>query len=138
MAYKILLLAGDGVGVEIANSALGVAKFFQSNNILNIEIEEGLVGGNAIDQTGTPLPEETLRLAKQSDAILFGAVGGPKWDSLENKDRPEAGLLKLRSELDLFCNLRPATVLDGMADTSTLKTKLVDNLDLMIIRELTG
>ena len=138
MAYKILLLAGDGVGVEIANSALRVAKFFQSNNILNIEIEEGLVGGSAIDQTGTPLPEETLRLAKQSDAILFGAVGGPKWDSLENKDRPEAGLLKLRSELDLFCNLRPATVLDGMADTSTLKTKLVDNLDLMIIRELTG
>ena len=138
MTYKILLLAGDGVGVEIAESALKVISFFQSNNILNMEIEKGLVGGSAIDQTGTPLPEETLRLAKYSDAILFGAVGGPKWDSLENKDRPEAGLLKLRSELDLFCNLRPATVLNGMANTSTLNAKLVDKLDLMIIRELTG
>ena len=138
MTYKILLLAGDGIGVEIADSALELITFFQSSNILNIEVEKGLVGGSAIDQTGTPLPEETLSLAKSSDAILFGAVGGPKWDSLENKDRPEAGLLKLRSELDLFCNLRPATVLNGMADTSTLKTKLVDNLDLMIIRELTG
>lgn len=138
MTYKILILAGDGIGVEIAASALKVVEFFQTNNIVNIEIEEGSVGGEAIDQFGTPLPEETLRLAKASDSILFGAVGGPKWDSLENKHRPEAGLLKLRAELDLFCNLRPATVLAGMSDSSTLRSELVEGLDLMIIRELTG
>ncbi|MEC8148333.1 MAG: 3-isopropylmalate dehydrogenase [Pseudomonadota bacterium] len=138
MAYKILLLAGDGIGAEITNSALEIIKFFKSNEILKIETENALVGGDAIDKVGTPLPEETLNLAKASDSILFGAVGGPKWDGLENKDRPEAGLLKLRAELDLFCNLRPATVLNGMADSSTLKSELVENLDLMIIRELTG
>ncbi len=128
---NILVLPGDNIGPEITSEAVKVINQVKQSFNLDVNVAFGVIGGEAIDNFGHPCPIETINLAKSSKAILLGAVGGPKWDSLENKDRPEAGLLKLRSELDLFCNLRPATVLNGMADTSTLKTKLVDKLSLI-------
>lgn len=137
MTKKIAVLPGDGIGPEIVAEAVKVLEQFRTQG-LDISLEEGLVGGAAYDETGTPLPDATLDLAKQSDAILLGAVGGYKWESLDISVRPEKGLLGLRSELNLFANLRPALLYPQLADASTLKADVVAGLDLMIVRELTG
>ncbi len=134
---KIAVLAGDGIGPEIVREAVKVLERLRADG-LAVELEEGLVGGAAYDVHGTPLPEETLALARSADAILLGAVGGYKWESLDISVRPEKGLLGLRSELALFSNLRPAILYQQLADASTLKPEVVGGLDLMIVRELTG
>ncbi len=138
MTHKILLLAGDGIGPEIIGATERLLQALVSRFGLALEFERALMGGCAIDAHGTALPEETLNLARAADAILLGAVGGPKWDKVERSIRPERGLLRLRSALDLFCNLRPAVLFPALADASTLKPEVVSGLDLMIIRELTG
>ena len=138
MTHKILLIPGDGIGPEIVGAAEQVLGALQARFGFNCEIEHALMGGCAIDAHGTALPDVTLDLARASDAILLGAVGGPKWDKVERAIRPERGLLKLRSELDLFCNLRPAVLFPALADASTLKSEVVSGLDIMIIRELTS
>lgn len=137
MTKKILVLPGDGIGQEIVAEAVKVIKALQADG-LDVEMEEGLIGGAAYDVTGSPLPEETLTKAKAADAILLGAVGGYKWESLDISVRPEKGLLGLRAELDLFANLRPAILYPQLADASTLKPEVVSGLDIMIVRELTG
>lgn len=137
MTQKIAVLPGDGIGPEIVAEAVKVLNAFRAEG-LNIDLEYGLVGGAAYDETGTPLPAETLSMAKSADAILLGAVGGYKWESLDISVRPEKGLLGLRSELNLFANLRPAMLYPQLADASTLKQEVVAGLDLMIVRELTG
>ncbi|MCW8901874.1 MAG: 3-isopropylmalate dehydrogenase [Gammaproteobacteria bacterium] len=137
MTKKILVLPGDGIGQEIVAEAVKVIQKLQADG-LDVEMENGLVGGAAYDETGSPLPEETLTKAKAADAILLGAVGGYKWESLEIAVRPEKGLLGLRAELDLFANLRPAILYPQLADASTLKPEVVSGLDIMIVRELTG
>ena len=137
MTKKIAVLPGDGIGQEIVAEAVKVIKALQADG-LDVEMKEGLVGGTAYDATGSPLPEESLALAKESDAILLGAVGGYKWESLDIAVRPEKGLLGLRAELDLFANLRPAILYPQLADASTLKPEVVSGLDIMIVRELTG
>ena len=138
MSKKILLLPGDGIGHEIVAEAEKVLHCLQKEHGLNIELESALVGGSAYDKHGTPLPDQTLALAKQADAILFGAIGGYKWESLDISVRPEKALLGLRSELDLFANLRPAILYPQLASASTLKEDVVSGLDIMIVRELTG
>ena len=137
MAKKILVLPGDGIGQEIVAEAVKVIKALQADG-LKVEMDEALVGGTAYDATGTPLPEETLTKAKEADAVLLGAVGGYKWESLDISVRPEKGLLGLRAELDLFANLRPAILYPQLADASTLKPEVVSGLNIMIVRELTG
>lgn len=137
MTKKIAVLAGDGIGPEIVAEAVKVLKAFKQDG-LGIELEYGLIGGAAYDETGSPLPEATLEMAKQADAILLGAVGGYKWESLDISVRPEKGLLGIRSQLNLFANLRPALLYPQLADASTLKPEVVAGLDLMIVRELTG
>jgi len=134
---KIALLAGDGIGPEILREAVGILDIFRREG-LPIETEEALVGGAAYDDCGDPLPRATLDLAKQADAVLFGAVGGPKYDTLPRDKRPEKAILGLRKECDFFANLRPATVFPELADASTLKPEVVSGLDIMIVRELTG
>src|SRR5438067_5103599 len=135
---KVLVLAGDGIGPEIMRQALRVIEFFDRRHLASFEITEGLVGGAALDQSGVPLSDDTLAEAVASDAVLFGAVGGAKWDTLPFDLRPERGILRLRKELDLFANLRPAVVFEALADASSLKREIVAGLDLMIVRELTG
>ncbi|MFK5914871.1 MAG: 3-isopropylmalate dehydrogenase [Woeseiaceae bacterium] len=137
MTKKIAVLPGDGIGQEIVAEAVKVIEALKANG-LDVEMEHGLVGGTAYDETGSPLPEATLKLAKKSDAILLGAVGGYKWESLDIAVRPERGLLGLRAELDLFANLRPAILYPQLADASSLKPEIVSGLDIMIVRELTG
>ena len=137
MTKKIAVLPGDGIGQEIVAEAVKMIKALQADG-LDVAMEEGLVGGTAYDATGTPLPEETLKLARESDAVLLGAVGGYKWESLDISVRPEKGLLGLRKELGLFANLRPAILYPQLADASTLKPEVVSGLDIMIVRELTG
>jgi 3-isopropylmalate dehydrogenase len=137
MTKKILILPGDGIGQEIVAEAVKLIKALQANG-LDVEMEEGLVGGSAYDVTGSPLPEETLTKARAADAILLGAVGGYKWEALDISVRPEKGLLGLRAELDLFANLRPAILYPQLADASSLKPEIVSGLDIMIVRELTG
>jgi len=137
MTKKIAVLPGDGIGQEIVAEAVKVIEALKKDG-LDVEMEHGLVGGTAYDETGSPLPEATLKLAKESDAILLGAVGGYKWESLDIAVRPEKGLLGLRAELDLFANLRPAILYPQLADASTLKPEVVSGLDIMIVRELTG
>ena len=134
---KIALLAGDGIGPEILREAVRVLDVLRAEG-LAIETEEALVGGAACDAQGDPLPDATLRLAKAADAVLFGAVGGPKYDALPREKRPERAILGLRRECDFFANLRPATVFPELAEASTLKPEVVVGLDLMIVRELTG
>ena len=134
---KIALLAGDGIGPEILAEAVKVLDVLRGEG-MTIETEEALVGGAAYDKHGDPLPEATLKLAKQADAVLFGAVGGPQYDTLARDKRPEKAILGLRKECDFFANLRPATVFPELADASSLKPELVSGLDLMIVRELTG
>lgn len=138
MSKKILVLPGDGIGPEIMAEAIKVLECLQQEFGLKIELERGLLGGAAYDATGKPLPEETLRLAKESDAILLGAVGGPQYDTVDRPLRPEQGLLGIRSALGLFGNLRPAILYPQLASASALKAELVSGLDLMIVRELTG
>ena len=135
---KILVLPGDGIGPEIMREVMRVIEFFDKRHIASFEVSEGLVGGAAYDASGTPLTDETLAQAQASDAVLFGSVGGPKWETLPFELQPERGLLRLRKEMDLFANLRPAIVFEALADASTLKRELVAGLDLMIVRELTG
>ena len=134
---KIALLAGDGIGPEILREAVRVLDALRSEG-LAIETEEALVGGAACDAYGDPLPPETLGLAKSADAVLFGAVGGPRYDALPRDKRPEKAILGLRKECDFFANLRPANVFPELADASTLKPEVVSGLDIMIVRELTG
>ncbi|WP_299729153.1 3-isopropylmalate dehydrogenase [uncultured Endozoicomonas sp.] len=138
MSKQILCLPGDGIGPEIMAEALKVLDVVKQTFGLDIEVSHGLVGGAAIDQDGVPLTDDVLAVAKASDAILFGSVGGPKWDDQPMVNRPEKGLLKLRSELDLFANLRPAILFPQLAAASSLKPELVAGLDILIVRELTG
>ncbi len=138
MTSKILVLPGDGIGVEIVAEALKVIDALRAGFGLEVEMEQSLVGGVAYDATGTPLPEETLKLAREADAVLLGAVGGPKWEALDYAVRPERGLLGLRAELALYANLRPAILYPQLAAASTLKPEVVAGLDIMIVRELTG
>ncbi len=138
MTKKILILPGDGIGQEIVAEAVKALNALQQDFGLKVEINHGLVGGTAYDQTGSPLPQETLDQAKQSDAILLGAVGGPKWEPLDIAVRPEKGLLGLRAGLGLFANLRPAILYPQLANASSLKPEVVAGLDIMIVRELTG
>ena len=139
MNHKILILAGDGIGPEIMTEAEKVLDALVREFGLEISIERALVGGAAYDDCGTPLPEQTLQMALASDAVLFGAVGGPKWDGLERDLRPERGaLLPLRAELALFANLRPALAYPQLVAASSLKPELVSGLDILIVRELTG
>ncbi len=138
MTKKIAVLAGDGIGTEIIAEALKVLNFLNVDMDLGLTFEEGLIGGAAYDVHQTPFPQETIDLVKAADAVLLGAVGGKKWESLEIALRPEKGLLGLRSELELFSNLRPALLYPQLADASTLKAEVISGLDLMIVRELTG
>ena len=135
---KILILPGDGIGKEIVAQAVKVIDSLNANRDMGMSLVEGLIGGVAYDETGSPLPEETINSAKSCDSILLGAVGGPKWESLERDLRPERGLLGIRAELDLFANLRPAILYPQLANASSLKTEIVSGLDLMIVRELVG
>ncbi len=138
MTRRILILAGDGIGPEIMQHAVRVLDVARDRQGFDVELEHALVGGAAIDAHGTPLPESTLALAKAADALLLGAVGGPKWDDLPTAKRPERGLLGLRSGLELFANLRPAILFPQLASASSLKPELVAGLDILILRELTG
>ncbi|CAK0779036.1 3-isopropylmalate dehydrogenase [uncultured Gammaproteobacteria bacterium] len=135
---KILVLPGDGIGPEVMRQASRVIQWLEKRRGISFELAEGLVGGASIDAHGTSLTEETLAVAMSVDAVMLGAVGGPKWDNVAYNIRPEAALLRLRKELGLFANLRPATVLDALIDASTLKPEVVRGLDIMIVRELTG
>ncbi|MDB4038567.1 3-isopropylmalate dehydrogenase [Candidatus Thioglobus sp.] len=135
---KILILPGDGIGTEIVDQAVKVINSLNSNHEMGMTLVNGLIGGIAYDETGSPLPDETIKTAKSCDSILLGAVGGPKWEVLERDLRPERGLLGIRSELDLFSNLRPAILYPQLASASSLKTEIVSGLDLMIVRELVG
>ena len=137
MSSKILVLPGDGIGVEVADQTIRVIEKLNEQG-LDANYDKDLVGGASYDVNGEPLTEAVLEKAKNSDAILLGAVGGSKWDDVERSKRPEAGLLGLRKELELFANLRPALVFDALVDASTLKNDVVNNLDIMIVRELTG
>jgi len=134
----ILILPGDGIGPEIVAEAVKVLACLRDSGDLAIEMDEALVGGAAIDATGTPLPDATLSSARAADAVLLGAVGGPKWEPLPIEIRPEKGLLGLRSGLGLFANLRPAILYRQLASASSLKPELVAGLDILIVRELTG
>ncbi len=138
MNYKLKILAGDGIGTEIINEARKVISWINANSKINIETNDGLIGGASIDEYGNPFTTETLEQCRDSDAILMGSVGGPKWSDVDYKIRPEAGLLKLRKELGLFANLRPALVFDALVDASSLKPEIVKGLDILIVRELTG
>jgi 3-isopropylmalate dehydrogenase len=135
---KVLVLPGDGIGPEIMREVMRVMEFFDKRRIASFEVSEGLVGGSAYDADGVPLTDATLARAQASDAVLFGSVGGPKWETLPFELQPERGLLRLRKEMDLFANLRPAQVFEALADASSLKRELVAGLDLLIVRELTG
>jgi len=137
--YRIAVLPGDGIGAEIVPEAIGVLEVIARKYGHQFEFTEGLIGGAAIDAMGMPLPEETLTLCRASDAILLGAVGGPKWDNLPVALRPEAAaLLGLRKGLGLYANIRPAILYPALADASTLKREVIAGIDLMVIRELTG
>jgi len=136
--HKIALLGGDGIGQEVTPEARKVLEVVGRATGASFEFEAALIGGAAIDATGEPLPASTLRLCEQSDAIIFGAVGGPKWDDLPQEQKPERGLLGLRKELDLFANLRPAKCFPMLVDASPLKREVVEGTDIMVIRELTG
>ncbi|MGN0302155.1 MAG: 3-isopropylmalate dehydrogenase [Anaerotardibacter sp.] len=137
--YKICLLPGDGIGPEIIAEGVKVLNAVGAKYDTVFECEEALIGGCAIDATGNPLPDETLEIAKASDAVLLAAVGGPKWDTTDStKPRPEQGLLKIRKELGLYANLRPVKIFNALADASTLKPEVIDGVDCVIVRELTG
>ena len=136
--YRITLLPGDGIGPEILDVAVAVLNRVGEKLGLQFEFKTALMGGAAIDATGVPLPDETLEMCRSSDAVLLAAIGGYKWDTLPNSLRPERGLLGLRAGLGLFANLRPATILPQLIDASSLKREVVEGVDIMVVRELTG
>ncbi|HUH42524.1 MAG TPA: 3-isopropylmalate dehydrogenase [Sulfurimonas sp.] len=136
--YKIALIKGDGIGPEIIDEAVKVLDAIASCCNLEFSYEEALMGGCAYDMTGDPLPQETIDISLKSDAVLFGAIGGAKWDNLPREKRPESGLLKFRKELGVYANLRPATVFDELINASSLKPEVVKGVDLMVVRELIG
>lgn len=138
MTQKLMILPGDGIGPEIVAEAEKVLSWLQDHAGLDIETEHGLIGGQSYDEHGVPFSDGDLEKCRAADAILMGSVGGPKWDDVDYNLRPEAGLLRLRKELDLFANLRPALVFDALVDASTLKPEIVRGLDILIVRELTG
>ncbi|KAG4972660.1 hypothetical protein AAZX31_13G348900 [Glycine max] len=137
-SYSITLIPGDGIGPEIISVAKDVLVLVGSLEGIKFEFQEVLMGGAALDATGVPLPDDTLSAAKQSHAVLLGAVGGYKWDKNEKHLKPETGLLQIRKELGVFANLRPATVYSPLVDASTLKREVAEGVDIMLIRELTG
>jgi 3-isopropylmalate dehydrogenase len=136
--HRILILPGDGIGPEVTHQARRVLEAVAAREGLSLSFEEGLIGGAAIDARGTPLADDVLETARACRAVLLGAVGGPKWDDMPVATRPERGLLRIRKELGLFANLRPATVFPALAGASTLKPEVVDGIDLLVVRELTG
>jgi 3-isopropylmalate dehydrogenase len=136
--HKLLLLPGDGIGPEVMAEVKRLIDWLNAQGIAHFETEQGLVGGSAYDAHKVSITDDTMAKAKAADAVIFGAVGGPKWDSVPYEARPEAGLLRLRKDLGLFANLRPAVVYPALADASSLKPELVEGLDIMIVRELTG
>ncbi|MEB3229990.1 MAG: 3-isopropylmalate dehydrogenase [Leptolyngbyaceae bacterium] len=136
--YRITLLPGDGIGPEIMTVAVAVLTEIGQQFDLTFDCTSALIGGCAIDETGSPLPDETLDQCRNSDAVLLAAIGGQKWDSLPNDQRPERGLLGLRAGLGLFANLRPAQILPQLVDASSLKREVVEGVDIMVVRELTG
>ena len=138
MSKNILVLPGDGIGQEVTASAIEVLEFLIEEYDLDFSITSMNVGGTAYNDCGSPLPEEVLDAAKEADAILFGAVGGTEWDNLDWDLRPENALLTLRKELNLFANLRPAFLFNELSEASPLKKEIIDNLDILIVRELTG
>ena len=138
MSKQILILPGDGIGQEVTASMMEVLNYLILEQSLDFKIEERTVGGCSYEEFGKPLTDETLSVAKQSDAILFGAVGGPQWDNLGWDVRPEQALLGLRKSLGLFANLRPAFLFNELASASPLKNHIIENLDILIVRELTG
>jgi 3-isopropylmalate dehydrogenase len=138
MTDKILILKGDGIGPEIVNEAIKVLDVVKARFNLELDLTEGLIGGAAYDETGSPFPDESLALAQDADAILLGAVGGPKWEKLDRAVTPERGLLAIRSKLELFANLRPAILYPQLEAATSLKPEIVSGLDIMIVRELTG
>jgi 3-isopropylmalate dehydrogenase len=138
MAYKVLVLKGDGIGPEVTGEALQVLKVVTRDAAIDIEFKEALAGGHALDVHGTPLPDNVLGQARDSDAILLGAVGGPKWDDPKAQKRPEQALLTLRKELGLFANVRPVKAFKELLPASPLKPEIVTDVDLVVIRELTG
>jgi 3-isopropylmalate dehydrogenase len=138
MKAKIMVIAGDGIGVEVTAASVEVLQKIAAKYGHEFTFEEALIGGIAIDKTGTPLPDETLRLGEQSDAILLGAVGGPKWDNPTAAVRPEQGLLKIRKHFDLFANLRPVKAYPALAQYTPLRADLLDGVDMLFVRELTG
>ena len=135
---KLLILPGDGIGPEVMREVRRVIDWMDRRRLVTFDVSDDHVGGSAIDTYGTPMTDETMAKAKEADAILFGSVGGPKWDKLGFDMRPEIAILRLRKELDLFANLRPAMVFDPLVDASTLKADVVRGLDIMIVRESTG
>lgn len=138
MSKQILILPGDGIGPEIMAEAVKVLELANDKYSLGFELSHDVIGGAAIDKHGVPLADETLDRARAADAVLLGAVGGPKWDAIERDIRPERGLLKIRAQLGLFGNLRPAILYPQLADASSLKPEIVAGLDILIVRELTG
>ena len=137
-SYRIALLAGDGIGPEVTAEAARVLEAVGKRAGVSFQFTPALNGGAAIDATGGPLPRQTLELCRSSQAILFGAVGGPKWDHLPQEQKAERGLLAIRKDLDLYANLRPAVCFPMLVDASPLKRSVVEGTDIMVIRELTG
>ena len=135
---KILLLPGDGIGPEVVNEVKKVIQWFNSNKSLDFTIDEDLIGGASIEKHKSPITDEVFYKAIESEIIIFGACGGPKWDNLEFSKKPERALLKLRKELKLFANLRPAICFKQLVEASSLKPEIVSGLDIMIVRELSG
>ena len=135
---SLLILAGDGIGPEVMAQVQRIIGWYGDKRGLNFDVSEDLVGGAAYDAHGTPLHDDTMAKAQEADAVLLGAVGGPAYDDLDFSVKPERGLLRLRKEMDLFANLRPAQCFDALAEFSSLKTELVSGLDIMIVRELTS
>jgi 3-isopropylmalate dehydrogenase len=138
VAERVLLLPGDGIGPEVTAEAARVLELAARRHGIELALDEGLIGGASIDAHGTPLADDVLERARKSRAVLLGAVGGPRWDAMPVDVRPERGLLRIRKELGLFANLRPAQVFPALADASTLRREVVDGIDLLVVRELTG
>ena len=138
MSKRILVLPGDGIGQEVTDATMQILKFIIKKFNLDFSINTRDVGGTAYEKTGSPIPHEVLQAAKEADAVLFGAVGAPKWDNLSWDDRPENALLTLRKELNLFANLRPAFLFNELSEASPIKEKIIEGLDILIVRELTG
>ena len=136
--FEIAVFPGDGIGPEVVTEAIKVLKVIESKLDLKINLNEAPVGGAGYEATGEPLPDASLEIAKKADGVLLGAVGGPKWETIDFSLRPERALLELRSSLGLYANLRPARIFPALIDASTLKREVVEGLDILVVRELTG